>query len=339
MTPLARPTTIFLARRGPAVWAGVLAAGTCLLAAGCSSGSPATGTADGAGAAAPPAHSALHQSFAGGALAPARAGAAPSGKSAQGRLSGRSPSLTALAPPAIIHTASLTVRTANVQAAAAQATHVAELEGGYVSGEHTALSPKRSVQSVINIQFKVPAAAYQATLTALGGLGTRLSESQQAQDVTQTVADVSSRVASAQAAIAQFRRLLTRTGSVSGLLSVQDQINQEEASLEALQSQQRALASETTFSTISMEIVSTPLVVHHHHHHRAKKAAGGFIGGLTAGWHALGKVVSVVLTATGALLPFAVILALIALAAYAARRRLARRKAGPGPAAGASTSP
>jgi len=269
--------------------------------------------------------------------APAQLPAAAAGKAAQGSLPGRSASLTALGPPAVIRTASLTVRAANVQTAASQATHLAGLAGGYVSAEHTALSPKRSMESVINIQFKVPAAAYQTTLTALGRLGTRLGESQQAQDVTQTVADVSSRVASAQAAIAQLRRLLTRAGSVSGLLSVQDQINQEEASLEALQSQQRALAGETTFATISMVIVSAPLV--HHHHHHAKKAAGGFLGGLTAGWHALRTVVGAVLTATGALLPFAIILALVALAAYAARRRLARRKAGAGPAAGASAAP
>jgi Domain of unknown function (DUF4349) len=333
MTPLARPTTIFLARRGPAVWAGVLAAGTCLLAAGCSSGSPAT--ASGASA-----DRAGHMA----ALAPQAGPAAPGASGMLGihgkgaRLSSRSPSLTALAPPAIIHTASLTVRVANVQAAASRATHIAALAGGYVATEQTALSRERSVQSVINIQFKVPATAYQATLTALAGLGTRLSESQQAQDVTQTVADVSSRVASAQAAIAQLRRLLTRTGSVSGLLSVQDQINQEEASLEALQSQQRALAGETTFATISMVIVST-LPAHHQHHHAKKKAAGGFVGGLTAGWHALGTVAGAVFTATGAVLPFAIVLALLALAVYAARRRLARRKAGPGPAAGASTAP
>jgi hypothetical protein len=335
MTPLARPTTIFLARRGPALWAGLLAVGTCLLAAACSSGSPTA--ASGAGAApagAPVAHSAARPQ---GALALPAAAGAP-GKSIGRSASGKTPSLTGLAPPAIIHTASLTVRTANVQAAAAKATHLAELAGGYVSGEQTALSRERSVQSVINIQVKVPAVAYQTTLTALGGLGTRLSESQQAQDVTQAVADVSSRVASAQAAIAQLRRLLTRTGSVSGLLSVQDQINQEEASLEALQSQQRALAGETTFATISMEIVSIPLA-HHHHQHHAKKAGAGFLHGLTAGWHALGKVVSGVLTVTGAVLPFAIVLALLALAVYAARRRLARRKAGPGPAAGASTAP
>ena len=105
---------------------------------------------------------------------------------------------------------------------------------------------------------------------------------------------------------------------------------QQEASLEALQSQQRALAGETTYATVSMVILGPP-VAHHHRHHR-HKATAGFLGGLAAGWHALRTVVGVVLTVAGAVLPFAVILALVLAAAYAARRRLARRGTGTSPA-------
>ncbi len=151
-------------------------------------------------------------------------------------------------------------------------------------------------------------------------------------DVTQAVADVNSRVTSAKAMIVQLRKLLARAGSVSGLLTVQDQISEEEASLEALQSQQRALAGETTYATVSMVILGPAPPRHHARHHRHTKAAAGFLSGLTAGWHALIKVTVRVLTVAGAVLPFAVIAALAALAAYAARRRLARRRAGASPA-------
>jgi hypothetical protein len=178
---------------------------------------------------------------------------------------------------------------------------------------------------MVSIQFKVPPGAYQSTLTALAALGTKVGESQQTQDVTQTVADVTSRVASAQAAIVQLRRLLAHAGTVGGLLTVQDQINQEEASLEALQSQQRALAGETTVATISM-VIEGKLPATHRHHHRRKPAVAGFVGGLTAGWHALRAVVATLLTLAGAVLPFAVVAALLALGGYAARRRLTRRR-------------
>ena len=183
---------------------------------------------------------------------------------------------------------------------------------------------------MVDIQFKVPAAAYQPTLTALGGLGTKRSETQRAQDVTGTVADVNSRVASAEAAIAQLRKLLTRTGSVGGLLSVQDQINQEEASLEALQSQQRALARETAYATISLTVARTAPAPAQHRH----GAAAGFLRGLTAGWHALRTAVTWLLTLAGAALPFLIPAGLAALAAIAGRRWwLGRRRAGGSPAA------
>jgi hypothetical protein len=172
-------------------------------------------------------------------------------------------------------------------------------------------------------------AAYQSTLAALGTrLGTRISQSQQAQDVTLTVADVSSRVASAQAAIAQLRKLLARAGSVSSLLMVQDQINSEQSNLEALQSQQRALAHETTYGTVTVALVSrqSPPAA------RPVKLAGGFTGGLAAGWRALRQVTSWLLTAIGAILPFGVFVVVAVYLGYRGRRRLSRRGPGPDPA-------
>src|SRR5262249_48823133 len=155
-------------------------------------------------------------------------------------------------------------------------------------------------------------------------------ETQQAQDVTGTVADVNSRVASAEAAIAQLRKLLTRAGTVGGLLTVQEQINQEEASLEALQSQQRALARETTYATISLTVTRTAPPPARHHH----QAGAGFLRGLTAGWHALRTAVTWFLTVAGAVLPFLIPAGLAAVAAIAGRRWwLGRRRAGASPAA------
>ena len=268
-----------------------------------------------------------------GPSAPRGAVPAPvTGPSGQGQPAGRSAHLTALAPPSqsIIYTATLTVQAVNVETAVTRATRLAEAAGGYVSAEHSSQTRGRSLRALVSIQFKIPVSTYPGTLAALSGLGTKLSETQQTQDVTQTVADVNSRVASAGAAIAQLRRLLARAGTVNGLLTVQDQINQEEASLEALKAQQQALAGETTYATVSM-VIQGPAPVHHRHHRRAKPVAG-FLGGLTAGWHALRRAVAALLTVAGAVLPFAVVLALVAAAGYAARRRLARRRAGASPA-------
>ncbi len=236
----------------------------------------------------------------------------------------------------IIYTASLTVRAANLTRAAAEAAQLARGAGGYLSAENTALDRAHPDQSTVSLQLKIPVASYQRVLGALAGLGTRQAESQHAQDVTQTVADVTSRVASAQAAIAQLRKLLARAGSVSSLLDVQNQINTEEASLEALQAQQRALAHQTTFGTVSLLLVAKPVAGVKHHGQSA-----GFLRGLAAGWHGLVRVVLALLTAAGAALPFAVILAAAGYLAWRGRRWLLRHRSaarGTGPASPGSAA-
>jgi|SRR5215472_12994151 len=310
--PLSRP-------RRAAAWTLLLTVGACLLAAGCSSGGSATsgaahGTAAGGGAVAAP--------------LPANVPGVPARTKATGSSgSGASAGLTSVPLPggqSVIFTATLSLRANDIQATVAKATQLAQAAGGYVSGEQASMTQSRHHKAMVSIQFKVPAADYQSTLGALSALGAKRSETQQAQDVTGTVADVNSRVASAEAAIAQLRKLLSHAGTVSGLLTVQEQINQEEASLEALQSQQRALARETSYATISMTVTG-PLP--RHAHHQRHQGVAGFLGGLAAGWRGLRAVVAALLTLAGAVLPFAIPLGLAAWAAVATRRWLGRRRA------------
>ena len=257
-------------------------------------------------------------------------GPAESGSSRSG-----STSLTALpATSSIIYTASLTVRTTSLTRAAAQATQLARAAGGYVSSENTQLDRAHPDRSTVSLQLKIPVSSYQATLGALSTqTGTRLAMSQHAQDVTQTVADVTSRVTSDQAAISQLRALLRHAGSVSSLLTVQNQINDEESGLESLLARQRALTHETSFGTVNMLLVAPSAQAAAP---RQAPGAGGFVAGLRAGWHGLVRVVSVLLTGAGAALPFAVILAVLGFAGYRTRRWWLPRRhgapAGPGPA-------
>jgi hypothetical protein len=235
-----------------------------------------------------------------------------------------------LAPASsIIYTAQLTVRAGDVSSAAAQAAQIADGAGGYVSSETAKVNPDHPSEATASVQLKIPVAAYAATLGQLGHrLGTQLALQQQAQDVTQQVADVDSQVASDQAAIVQLRALLSHAGSVGDLLSVQNQINQEESNLESMQAQQRALSRETSYATVTLTILgpkAKPVL------HRPK-APPTLAGGFTAGWHALRVAVSWTLAFLGAIAPFAVVLAVAGYAVYRGRRWLARRRPAAGPA-------
>ncbi len=232
---------------GLAVGAVLLGGGVFL--AGCSTGSAASSAASGTSA----------NGAAGAAAVPAPAASAV-GAAGQpgGTTNAGSTGTTARLAPAsgIIYTAQLTVRAANVSSAVTQAAQIAEGAGGYVSGEISTADPGHPSQATASIQVKIPVASYPATLGQLAGrLGTQLALQEQAQDVTEQVADVSSQVTSYEAAIAQLRALLSHAGSVGDLLTVQNQINTEEAALEAMQAQQRALSDETSYATVSLTIV------------------------------------------------------------------------------------
>jgi hypothetical protein len=237
--------------------------------------------------------------------------------------------LVKLSNQAIIYTADLSLRVKDVSAAASQASNEVTAAGGYVANEQQFATNRRSGAGEITLQLKIPVASYHPTLTGLGKLGAQISFNEQAHDVTQQVADVSSRVASAQAAIKQLRALLSRAGSIDSLLSVQDEINSEESALESLLAQQAALAHETSYATVTVTFVG--------HHvkivHKPKKTHRGLVAGLGTGWRGLKVVVVWLLTAIGTLLPFAVPVAAIGGVIYFGRRRLVRRRSTPPAAA------
>jgi hypothetical protein len=270
--------------------------------------------------------------MAGPATAPSAAGSSVAGPAAAYRAAGSAansaPGVAAKYAPAgqqLIYTAQLSVRATNVSSAISRATSIVSAAGGYVSDENASFGQGQLSQANATVTFKIPVAAYATTLAALsgGGLGTQLSLSQQAQDVTQQVADVSSRVASDQAAIAQLRDLLKHAGDVSSLLSVQNQIDTQESDLESMLAQQNALNHETSSATLTLTVVGPKAPAKA----PAKSApAPGLGGGLAGGWHALRLTVAWLLTIVGAVAPFVAAVAVIGGLVWWGRRRVAQRR-------------
>jgi Domain of unknown function (DUF4349) len=306
--------------------------------AGCSGTAPsATSSASSASAAGAADGHAASGAIASPAIAGAASSAAGSKSMAGAGGTGQDSSAARLAPAGqqLIYTAQLTVRARNVDDAVSQATSVATAVGGYVSSENASSDPSQPSQSLATVTLKIPVVVYSTALSELSGnlLGTRLSLTQQTQDVTQQVADVSSRVASDEAAIAQLRALLSRAGSVGDLLSVQDQIDSEESDLEAMLSQQSALNHETAFATVTLMIVGPKAAVKP----KPKPAPPpGLASGLAGGWHALRVAVSWLLAIIGAIAPFAAVIAVAGVAAFWVRRRLAARTPRPADSAGSA---
>ncbi|MFB7944175.1 DUF4349 domain-containing protein [Kitasatospora phosalacinea] len=222
----------------------------------------------------------------------------------------------------IAYQAKLTLRVDAVDDARTEAVDLVTRAGGYVAGENLRGGKGDSTQSTLTL--KVPSASYQATLEGLGKLGTRLSLSSQADDLTEQIADVDSRLKSMRASVDRVRALMADAKTLSEVVSLEGELTRRESDLESLQRQQQELSSRTSLSTVTLELM-TPYQTHV----EPKKKETGFwasVGdGLSNGWQALVGLVRALLVALAAVAPFLVLLAPLA---WLLRRRLRTRRTG-----------
>lgn len=223
----------------------------------------------------------------------------------------------------IIYTANLTVRTKDVATAAARAESIAAGAGGYVFSSDTAVGPAGGSATTATVVVKVPPGSFPAVLRSLAELGTLLGRNSRADDATDRVVDVAARVRSQQASVARVRTLLAQARTVGEVVAVESELTKREADFESLQGRQRALDAQVALSTVTLRLV-TPAVAST----TGPVESRGFLAGLRSGWHAFTGALVASLTVVGALLPFAVGLAIVLLLVVPLRRALlARRRA------------
>ncbi|GLU48971.1 DUF4349 domain-containing protein [Nocardiopsis ansamitocini] len=239
---------------------------------------------------------------------------------------------------AVIHSASLSVRVDDLDAAGAEAKKWVRSTGGYIAAEY-ASSPDAAAPTA-EFTFKVPVDRYEEGLEELAGLGRQLDLDRQAQDVTEEVADVDSRVASAEASLERLLALLDDAETVEEVLKIEAQVSTRQADLESLLARQESLADLTSFSTVQLNL-SLPSSAAP----EADRDSPGFVGGLSVGWRGLLSTVDFLSVTVGLLLPFLVVIALFAVPALWVLRRtrggLRRTRPAPGnaPPSGAAPQP
>ncbi|MGW2398226.1 DUF4349 domain-containing protein [Kitasatospora sp. NPDC001664] len=311
-------------RRAALAVAGAATAAVVLLG-GCSASDSGGGKASSADMAAPAAAPQNGAEKAAGAPADTKPGAggasaAPSpGATGQGQ--------EASAPRLIAYTAQLSLRTKEMTKVLDEARTMATSGGGYVAGEQ--LGGGKSADGTptdARLTLKVPSAAYQQTLDRLAGLGEVLSRSSQADDLTQQVVDVESRIKTQQASVDRVRRLMADAKSLAEIVSLESELNRREADLESLQRRQQELSARTSLSTITLQVV-TPAKAPEPVKTKEEKGFWGSVGGaLGGGWDALVAVVKGLLMVLAALAPFLLVLGPLGYLGLLLRRRAAGRR-------------
>lgn len=198
----------------------------------------------------------------------------------------------------IIRTATLSVETADAQKATAGARTAAEGAGGYVGGETTKRGADGAVTSTVTL--RVPGDRFDAVLGALEGSGKLLDRKVEAQDVTQKVTDVDSRVKTQQASVARVRDMMEKATALGDVVTLEAELSKRQSDLESLMAQQTALKDQTSLGTITLtfsEPGAKPAP-------KKPEAEPGFLDALSGGWSAFATLVQILLMALAAASPF-----------------------------------
>ncbi|MFF6988566.1 DUF4349 domain-containing protein [Streptomyces sp. NPDC010273] len=230
------------------------------------------------------------------------------------------PKLTA---SSIIRTASLSVRVKDVPKALDEARTTTENAGGFVGNESTTRDGQGHERT--QVVLRVPSDKYDEVLADLEGAGRLLQRTAKAQDVTDQVVDVESRIASQRASVARVRELMDRATKLSDVVELEGELSTRESDLEGLLAQQASLKDRTSLATITLSLSQTPVAKA-----AAKDDGPGFVDAVAGGWRVFVTMLRWIALSLGAVLPFA---AVAALALFVWLRLVRPRRAGTVPAA------
>ncbi|MFJ6074138.1 DUF4349 domain-containing protein [Streptomyces sp. NPDC093065] len=233
-----------------------------------------------------------------------------------------------IAPAHIIRTVSLSVQVKDTSKALDAARTATENAGGYVGDENTTRDTEGHEQTQVTL--RVPVERYEDVLDKLEGAGKLLQRNATAEDVTDQVVDVESRVKSQRASVARVRELMDRATELDDVVTLEGELSTRQAELEALLARQASLKDRTSLATVTLSLTETPAKPAE----KKEEEDGdpGFTDALAGGWNAFVTMLRWVAVVLGALLPFAAVAALLGLLwLRVVRPRLPRRRT-PAPA-------
>ncbi|MFE3991892.1 DUF4349 domain-containing protein [Streptomyces goshikiensis] len=254
-----------------------------------------------------------------GAAAPAQGKAGAGAAAPAAPKDGQQP---AAVRPHVIRTATLAIETPDAQKALAAARTATDGAGGYVGNESTKRGEDGRMTSTLTL--RVPGERFDSVLGAMEGSGKLLNRKVEAQDVTEKVADVDSRVKSQQASVVRVREMMDKASALGDVVMLESELSKRQSDLESLLAQQTALKDQTSMGTITVEVSEPPV-------ERAapEKEEPTFMDALSGGWNVFAGLVRKLGLALAAVLPFAVTAALVVAGVRIYRRyRPAKPKAG-----------
>lgn len=150
----------------------------------------------------------------------------------------------------IIFTADLTVAVTDVGTAGDEATRQIQSLGGFLFGQRTTGTPEpRSI-----LTFKVQPEDFHTALERLGTIGELRSQNVTADDVTERIVDLESRITTATASVDRLRNLLAQATDIKAIVELESELLVRETELETLRGSLRTLQDQVALATIVLTL-------------------------------------------------------------------------------------
>jgi hypothetical protein len=161
-----------------------------------------------------------------------------------------------------VGTIRLTVGGSSFQSTLTQLTDFATTDGGYVASTRSHIGTKAArTYSTGSIVLQVPERNFTMLVNQVRHAGDATSVVTSASDVTGQYVDLQARIDALQVSRTQYLKIMSRTNSIGGILSVQNQLNSIQSQIEQLQAQLNLLHSETTYATLTVSLSQSGHVV------------------------------------------------------------------------------
>lgn len=150
----------------------------------------------------------------------------------------------------IVFTAFITVEVDDVASAGQAAVDAIAPLGGLVFGQETTADPRP--RTVLTI--KVRPADFDDALARLGEIGELRDQTVSAEDVTERVVDLESRIVTAEASVERLRGFLDNATTLEQVAAMERELQQRETDLELLRGQLRTVRQAVSLATITLTI-------------------------------------------------------------------------------------
>ena len=226
---------------------------------------------------------------------------------------------TATVEQSLIATGTVELRSGDVAAATDEVRAVVDRYQGTLDEDSARTDDDGEARSA-RLVLRVPTSSFDEARAALTGVGTLVAADPSVDDVTTQVLDIDVRVEAQKRSIERIQVLFDQATTIKDVVSIEGELSARQADLASLEQQQAYLADQTAQATITVSLqrpsaADTP----------EDEDDAGFLAGLSAGWAGLSAFAVGLATVAGAVLPFAVVLLVLAALVWPLVRRARRR--------------